>query len=264
MRKFVIGSVPYVNAVPLTYRLTTPEGSRYAVVRYAPPSVLAQWLSAGEVDVALVSSVEHFRRPETRFIPGLAIASEREVLSVRLFSKVPIDQIRTVALDTSSLTSSALVRILLQKVFRISPHYSSMPPNLNAMLAEHDSALLIGDAGMLADSTGLVVLDLGSAWYDWTGLPFVWALWLANADADIPALTDLLQSALAWGEHHLGMLIAHESERTGIPYALCERYLREVMVYRIDERFLKGLERFRTEWQTVSVPNTIASPNEAL
>lgn len=251
MRRFVIGCVPYMNAAPLTRWLLTPEGAGRAEVRYAPPSVLAQWLEARQVDVALVSSVEHFRRPDTQFIPGLAIASEREVLSVRLFSKVPFQQIRSVALDTSSLTSAALVQILLQRVYGISPHYCHMPPNLERMLAQNDSALLIGDAGMLADATGLMVLDLGEAWYRWTGLPFVWALWLANHDADMPALTDLLHCAYAWGERHLDLLITEESQRTGIPHALCERYLREVMVYRLEARFLQGLERFRREWQTL-------------
>lgn len=251
MRRFVIGSVPYMNAVPLTRWLLTSEGAQMAKVRYAPPSVLARWLEAGKVEVALVSSVEHFRRPETQFVPGLAIASEREVLSVRLFSKVPIEQIRTVALDTSSLTSSALVQIVLQRVYGVSPRYRNMPPHLEKMLAGNDAALLIGDAGMLADATGLTVVDLGEAWYRWTGLPFVWALWLANGDADMPALTDLLHRAYAWGARHMDLLITEESERTGIPPALCERYLREVMVYRIDERFLQGLERFREEWQAL-------------
>lgn len=263
MIRFVIGSVPYMNAAPLTRWLFSSEGAQMAEVRYAPPSVLAQWLEARQVDVALVSSVEHFRRPDTQFVPGLAIASEREVLSVRLFSKVPVEQIRSVALDTSSLTSSALVQILLQQVYGISPRYRNMPPTLERMLAESDSALLIGDAGMLADASGLTVLDLGEAWYRWTGLPFVWALWLANSDADMPALTDLLHRAYAWGARHLDLLIAEASQRTGIPPALCERYLREVMVYRLDARFLQGLERFRKEWQALTSGECVAKGESA-
>ncbi len=248
MRRFVIGSVPYMNGAPLTRWFETAVGRQVAEVRYAPPSLLASWLEAGAIDVALVSSVEWFRRPDTRFVPGLAIATRREVLSVRLFSKVPFEQIRTVALDDSSLTSSALTRILLRRVYGVQPHYSHHAPDLKAMFQQADAALLIGDAGMSASGEGLFVLDLGEAWWRWTGLPFVWAVWLANADAPLNALTDLMHTACAWGEAHLEEIIHSEAQRTGLPVALCDRYLREIMVYRIDEPFLHALERFRQEW----------------
>jgi chorismate dehydratase len=120
------------------------------------------------------------------------------------------------------------------------------------MLAQADAALLIGDAGMRVDASGLYVLDLGEAWHDWTGLPFVWAVWLANTDAPMPMLTDLMHTAYAWGEANLEAIIEREVVRTGLPHALCARYLREVMTYRIDEAFLQGLERFRQEWHTIN------------
>lgn len=246
--RFRVGSVPYINAAPLTRWLETTEGARYAELLYAPPSQLAQLLAQGALDVALVSSIEHFRRPETRFVPGLAIASRREVLSVRLFSRVPLAQIRSVALDTSSLTSAALTRILLERAYGVYPDYLSAPPDLCRMLAQADAALLIGDLGMTAQHAAVVeILDLGAAWHDWTGLPFVWALWLMNADAPADALTDLLHTAYQWGRAHLDDLIASESARTGVSTALVRRYLCEVMVYAIDAPFLQGLERFRAE-----------------
>lgn len=248
MKPFVIGSVPYVNAAPLVRWFETESGRRWGEVRYAAPSVLARWLERREVDVALVSSVEWFRRPETRFVPGLAIASDGEVLSVRLFSRVPFEAIRTVALDTSSLTSSALTRILLEHVYGIRPEYRSHPPNLQAMLRECDAGLLIGDAGMTAALPDGYVLDLGQAWRDWTGLPFVWAVWLANPDASLEALTEVMHEAYAWGARNLPGIVRREAERTGMPLPLVARYLQEVMVYRIDARFLEGLERFRAEW----------------
>lgn len=247
MHRFVIGSVPYMNAAPLTRWFETEAGQQMATVRYAAPSVLARWLEKGEVDVALVSSVELFRRSGVQFVPGLAIATRREALSVRLFSKVPFTAIRTVALDESSLTSSALVRVLLTRVYGVHPRYQDHPPDLQAMLRQADAALLIGDAGMSASGEGLYVLDLGEAWYQWTGLPFIWAVWLANADAPMHLLTDLMHTAFAWGETHLDAIIESEAQRTGLPRELCARYLREVMTYRIDDSFLQGLERFRGE-----------------
>lgn len=247
--RFRVGSVPYINAAPLTRWLETDAGARYAEVVYAPPSELARMLEQGALDVALVSSVEQFRRPETRFVPGLAIASRREVLSVRLFSKRPIAQVRLVALDTSSLTSAALTRILLERAYGAFPDYIPASPDLNAMLQVADAALLIGDLGMTAQhAEATEVVDLGAAWHDWTGLPFVWALWLMNHDAPAEPLTDLLHTAYQWGEAHLDAIIEAESRRAGIPLELCRRYLREVMVYEVDAPFLQGLARFREEY----------------
>jgi len=252
MRRWIIGSVPYVNAAPLTRWFETEEGRQVAEVRYATPSLLARWLESGEVDVALVSSVEWLRRPQTQFVPGLAIATRREVLSVRLFSKVPFERIRQVALDESSLTSSMLLQILLKRLHGIQPRYANHPPHLEAMLQKADAALLIGDAGLIVSDTDACpyVMDLGEAWWRWTKLPFIWALWLTNEKASLPVLTDLMHTAYAWGEAHLDSIIESEAQRTGLPHSLCDRYLRKVMTYRIDESFLQGLERFRAEIAT--------------
>jgi chorismate dehydratase len=254
MRRLIIGSVPYVNAAPLTRWFETEVGRQVAEVRYAPPSLLARWLETGAVDVALVSSVEWFRRPQTQFVPGLAIATRREALSVRLFSKVPFERIQQVALDESSLTSSMLLKILLKRLYGIQPHYDPHAPSLEVMLQKADAALLIGDAGLSVPrlDTCPYVMDLGEAWWRWTGLPFVWALWLTNEDALLPLLTDLMHTAYAWGEAHLDSLIVREAQRTGLPRSLCDRYLREVMTYRLDESCLQGLERFRAEILAVS------------
>ncbi len=247
--RFRVGSVPYLNAAPLTRWLEREAGARYAEVIYAPPSELARMLKHAALDVALVSSVEHFRRPETRFVEGLAIASRREVLSVRLFCKRPVSEVRSVALDTSSLTSAALTRILLERAYGVQPNYLAAVPDLKAMLRLADAALLIGDLGMTAHhEEATVILDLGLAWYEWTGLPFVWAMWLMNPDAPAAQLTELLHTSYQWGKAHLELIIDMEAARTGIPRALCRRYLREVMVYEIDASFQQGLERFRAEY----------------
>ncbi|OYT69123.1 MAG: hypothetical protein CFK48_09250 [Armatimonadetes bacterium CP1_7O] len=250
--RFRIGSVPYINAAPLTRWLETDAGRRYAEVVYAPPSRLAQMLEQRTIDVALVSSVEHFRRPETRFVDGLAIASRREVLSVRLFSKTTIARIQTVALDTSSLTSAALTRIVLERAYGVYPNYRSAPPDLNVMLQSADAALLIGDLGMTAQHTAVVqYLDLGAAWHAWTGLPFVWAVWLMNPESPAEPIAALLHDAYQWGKVHLPTIVEAESQRTGIPLELCRRYLSEVMVYETDAACLQGLERFRNEYQAM-------------
>lgn len=247
--RFRIGSVPYINAAPLTRWLETDAGRRHAEVIYAPPSMLAQMLEQRSVDVALVSSVEHFRRPDTQLVDGLAIASRREVLSVRLFIKTPIARIQTVALDTSSLTSAALTRIVLERAYGIYPKYLSAPPDLNAMLQAADAALLIGDLGMTAHHEAVAqYLDLGTVWHAWTGLPFVWAVWLMNPESPALPIAELLHQAYQWGKAHRQAIVEAESKRTGISSELCRRYLSEVMVYETDATFLQGLERFRNEY----------------
>jgi Predicted periplasmic solute-binding protein len=250
MRKLRVGSVPYINAAPLTRWLETDEATPFVEVVYAPPSVLARQLQARELDVALVSSVELARREDARSVADLCIGSRDAVLSVRLFCKTPLHRVRTVALDTSSLTSVALTQILLTRAYGIRAEYRHAAPDLDAMLQQADAALLIGDLGMTAVHPAVrEILDLGSAWRAYTGLPFVWALWLANAETPDQPLADLLRRAYQWGKARLDALIDAEAQRTGIPRDLCERYLKDVMVYELDESLRAGLTRFLEECQ---------------
>jgi len=254
MRKLRVGSVPYMNAAPLTRWLETDEATPYVEVVYAPPSLLARQLEARALDVALVSSVELARRDDVRAVADLCISSRDAVRSVRLFCKLPIRQVRTVALDASSLTSAALTQILLARAFGVHAKYRHAVPDLDAMLGQADAALLIGDLGMTAEPHAVrEVLDLGSAWRAYTGLPFVWALWLANAETPEQPLAALLQRAYQWGVAHLDALVDAEAQRTGVPREVCERYLRDVMVYEMDESLRAGLARFLWECQQAQV-----------
>jgi chorismate dehydratase len=249
MRRLRVGSVPYINAAPLTRWLETDEATPFVEVVYAPPSVLAQQLQVRALDVALVSSVELARRDDARPVADLCIGSRDAVLSVRLFCKTPLRQVRTIALDTSSLTSVALTQILLTRAYGVQAAYRRAAPDLDAMLQQADAALLIGDLGMTAVHSAVrEILDLGSAWRAYTGLPFVWAVWLANAETPDQPLTELLQRAYQWGKARRDALIDAESQRTGIPRELCERYLKQVMVYELDEPMQAGLERFLREY----------------
>ncbi|GIV16801.1 MAG: hypothetical protein KatS3mg022_2236 [Armatimonadota bacterium] len=131
----LIGSVPYLNAKPLVSWFHTPEGEDRGIeVVYDVPSRLAQMVETGKVACAMVSSIEFFRRPHWQAVPHIAIASTGRVLSVRLFSRVPLDRVRSVALDTGSLTSSALVQVLFARWWQAKPEYISAAPDLEAML----------------------------------------------------------------------------------------------------------------------------------
>jgi chorismate dehydratase len=242
----VIGSVPYLNEKPLTRWFThTDEGRNSGIeVRYAVPSELAGMLARGEIAAALVSSFEYLRTPGYKIVPNISIATQDEVLSVRAFTRVPWRFTQSVALDTSSLTSAALLKILLADVYDAHPDFINHAPDLDAMLAVADAGLLIGDAGMLASDKGLFTLDLGSAWRRLTGLPFVYACWIGSAENITPDLVYALKTAKAWGLSQLGQIAVEQAEKLQCPEALCRRFLTEIMDYDLGEEELHGLEEF--------------------
>ncbi len=238
-----VGSVPYLNAYPLV--AACEHGPSEFAVRYDVPSRLPALLDSGEAAAILVSSIEALRRPNARIADDVSISSRGEVLSVRLFSRVPFGAIQTVALDQSSMTSNVLAMVLLREVFGTNPTSSPMPPDLQAMLAECDAGILIGDNGMRAEARGLHVLDLGAAWTNWTGLPFVWAVWLGGSGLT-SEIAGALKIAREWGESNLGRLIPEAVERFGFDEAQTRRYLGEVMDYRLGPSHREALRRFGT------------------
>src|SRR5258708_6696331 len=158
-----IGCVPYLNAKPLIAWFHSKACDADAEVTYQVPSQLARGLKDDRLDVALVSIFDLFQNPDLELIPAISISADGPVKSVRLFSNVPFDQIRSVALDTSSLTSTALIRILLSEIYGLEASYRPHPPDLNKMLAECDAGLIIGDL-KLFDAPAPYVMDLGEAW----------------------------------------------------------------------------------------------------
>lgn len=241
-----IGSVPYLNARPLVAWFTDTEAGRQArtdVVDEAP-SKLAVSLERGRVAAALLSSVEALRHPEFVTYP-LGIACTGPVESVRIFAKKPIGQVKSVALDASSLTSVALTKIVLSERYGLSPVYAGMPPEKEAMLAEHDAALLIGDAGY-RDYDGVEeTIDLGAVWAEMTGLPFVYALWIGRKESMSAAVTEGLAQAGAWGMAHLPLVAQTYAPRHGETLERARHYLCDVVEYELTARHEKGLEAFR-------------------
>ena len=157
------------------------------------PSRLADALAAGDLDVALIPSIEYARHRGYSIISDACIACDGPVRSVKLFGRVPAEEIRTLALDEGSRTSAALARILLKERFGLSPEICPLPlgPDLDDVAA--DAAVLIGDRGMRpSDGSFEFVWDLGAEWADWTGLPFVFALWIARPGVDLPGLSETL------------------------------------------------------------------------
>jgi chorismate dehydratase len=241
-----VGCVPYLNALPLVGRAPSNLDVMFDV-----PSRLPQRLESGDVQAILVSSIEAFRRPDTRVVDGVGISCQGPVYSVRMFSRVPWPDVKTLALDSASMTSNALAQIILAERFGVRPETQAMAPCLETMLDKCDAALLIGDNGMRApglpapfgEPTSLYVLDLGEAWWDLTGLPFVWALWMGG-----PLLTDELADVLRRsaqdGQTHAEELIEEGVERFGFSLALTGTYLGQIMDYTITQDHHLGLQRF--------------------
>jgi chorismate dehydratase len=190
-----LGAVAYLNARPLVFGL---EASSSFDVRFDLPSRCATLLHDGAIDVGLIPSIEYWRTPGTSYsvVPGVSIASNGPVASVCLYAAKPMRDVRSIALDTSSRTSAALVRVLCERLYAIDPALEPQAPDLDAMLARSDAALVIGDKALFAgDRPGLLKVDLGQAWTDMTGLPFVWAFWAGRTEALSPAAASALQAA---------------------------------------------------------------------
>lgn len=244
--KTVIGSVPYLNARPLVRWFTDTEEGRASGIGVVEvvPSELARMLECGEVAAALVSSFELLRHRDLCYAPGAAVAADGPVLSVRMLSKVPVEQIRSVALDTSSLTSVALLKILLAERYGLSPQYLPHPPDIGAMLAEADAALLIGDTGYREYDPSLCVLDLGQGWKELTGLPFAYALWIGRRETLTPELSSLLLRAKEWGSKHREEIARAEYAIRGETLERTRHYLNEIMRYNLGPEETESLRLF--------------------
>ncbi len=236
----LIGSVPYLNAKPQVDWFHSAECDVDINITYAVPSQLAVLLQRGELDVANVSLFEAIRNPSLRIVPGISISAMGAVKSVRLFSKVPIDRIKTVALDTSSLTSNALLRILLKERYGLSPTYHYHQPHILEMLSKYDAGLIIGDLKLFDLEENTFELDLGEEWLKLTGLPFVYACWLANSNSARQDVTDILTRARDWGNAHLDDLVQKWSTKMQLPFERTHDYLVNVMDYRLTKEHCAG------------------------
>lgn len=246
----LLGAVGYLNARPHVWGLDR-QPDRFAI-RFDVPSVCAELLRTSEIDLGLVPSIEGLRVPEYRIVPGIGIGSRGPVASVALFSSRPIEALRTIALDTSSRTSVALVKVLCARRFGIDPIFVDMAPDPGSMLARCDGALVIGDAALLFDHEGAGVLktDLGAEWTAWTGLPFLYACWFGREGALRPGDAEALRAARDEGVASLEAVARAHFGGDARKAAIGARYLRDNIQYGLDETQLAGLSRFyREAWR---------------
>jgi chorismate dehydratase len=229
-----LGAVHYLNVRPLVYGLATDPAF---ALRFDTPSRCAVLLQSGEIDLGMIPSIEFARGENYRIVPGLSISSLGDVASVALFSNVPTGRIRTIAADTSSRTSVALLQILCARRFGIAPELKPMAPAPGEMLAACDAALIIGDPALFLDhaAAGAQKIDLGAEWRALTGLPFVWAMWVGRAGSIDAAVVRRLQHARDEGVRHTDEIAADYSPGDAARVATGQQYLRDNMRYGLGE-----------------------------
>jgi chorismate dehydratase len=235
-----LGAVSYLNSEPHVFGLENDPGFR---LERDVPSRIARRLHAGDVDLAVVPSIE-YAFGHYAIVPGCAVASRGAVRSVCLFHPGPLEKVRRVAVDTSSRTSAALVRILLrERLGPPGPQFVPMAPSLVDMLAVADAALVIGDPALELEARA-PRLDLGEEWTRLTGLPFVYAFWAGRPGAVSPAGVRRLQGALAAGRGALGEIAQAHARGDAARAAAYESYLRSNITYALGEDEIVGLREF--------------------
>jgi chorismate dehydratase len=256
-----LGAVSYLNTRPLVYGL---ERDQRFSVRFDVPARCAALLHDNQVDLGLIPSIEYVGH-DYRIVPGISIASDGPVASVAIFSKIETDKIRSIALDTSSRTSQALLRVLCARWFEINPEFVNLPPDLPQMLTQCDAALVIGDNALFTDHEmlGIEKIDLGEQWTGMTGLPFVYAFWAGRAGVIGKEGIVALQAARDVGAREtakIGQVAYPDSVEKA---RRADRYLRDDVKYALGDRELEGLVRFYDLAAEVSVPGVTARTRPA-
>ncbi len=242
-RRLRIGGVSYLNSAPLVAPIYRLAAGAELVVDF--PSRLADRLAAGDLDVALIPSIEYFRQTGRVVVSDACVACDGPVRSVRLYSRVPAEQITSLALDEGSRTSAALARVLLAERFDRRPRLEPLPIGRSIDDTAADAAVLIGDRGMHhVPGQFAFVWDLGAEWHAWTGLPFVFAMWIARTDSDLDRLSSLLETARDEGLGRLEEIARQEAPRVGLPAAECAAYFRDNLRFHLGAREQRGLELF--------------------
>jgi len=269
MGRLRISAISYLNTAPLMWDFQHGAAGSHFDITYTLPSACARALASGEADIGIIPAAAYTQIPNLRILPGVAIASRRAVRSILLVSRVPIDKVKTVALDTSSMTSVALTKVILERWLGGGRSYSSMAPDLDQMLAQHDAGLLIGDPALLVDRSRYHTLDLAEEWIRHTGKPFVFAFWAVRQDAlrgdqdgscgdsrprlsasrsDVPPpdLATIFQQSRDHGlqPENLNEISREWSPRLRLSEADLRSYLTENIHYHLDPGCLQGLQLF--------------------
>ncbi len=251
MRRLRISAISYLNTAPLMWDFEHEKAGREFDISYTLPSDCARSLAGGTADIGIIPAAAYAEIPGLQILPDVAIASRRAVRSILLVSKVPLEQVRSVALDTSSMTSVALTKVLFEKWLGGGRTFAPMAPDIGSMLASYDAGLLIGDPALKIDCSRYHTLDLAEEWIRHTGKPFVFAFWAVLRDAlreasptlDLPAV---FQNSRDHGLEapSLNQIARQWARRLDLTEAAVRSYLTQNIHYHLDAGCLEGLRLF--------------------
>jgi chorismate dehydratase len=242
--KLRVGIVNYLNSKPLAWGFLKGHHADLFTPSYHPPAVVARLLGQGSIDVGLVPSIEVQRIPGLKVLPDLCIAATREVRSVLLVTRGPVERIRRVALDQNSRTSAALLRLLLKERWGLDPEYVQERPDVDRMLSDADAALVIGDPALKVDRERYEVVDLAAEWRAMTGLPFVFAVWAARPEVDLPDLPFYFKSSLRYGISSLDTVVRESAAELSLDSDEVRSYLTDCLSFFLRQDEIAGLEEF--------------------
>ncbi len=239
-----VGAVSYLNTKPLVHRLDDLAPGLQLV--FDLPSRLADQLAVGQLDVALIPSIEFLQNPAYRRVSDACIGCVGPVLSVKLYSRVAPHDISTLGLDEGSRTSAAMVQIWLDDQFDVRPEVSPLAIGDGLRDATTDAVLLIGDRAIGSHSAQFPhEWDMGERWVHDYGTPFVFAVWTARPGVDVTALESVLSAARDSGIANLPEIAAQECDNVGMPSTDCLTYLRDNLYFHFGATQADGLELFR-------------------
>jgi chorismate dehydratase len=272
MTKLRISIVEYLNTAPLVWGFTDgPLAGKYDL-SFTVPSMCAEALRSGKVDVAIIPAIEYQRMENVVVLPEMAVAARGEVRSILVIARKPIELAKRVALDTSSRSSAGLVQLLCRNFWGISPEFVPADPDPAAMLANADAALVIGDpalriavkleqlaekkpngefccGGDPGDQTvpgvdSLYVYDVAHQWREMTARPCVLAVWAARREAVTPQLIADFIASKKFGMAHISDIAEGAALKLDLPARPLERYLRENIDFWLDAENIAGLELY--------------------
>jgi chorismate dehydratase len=241
-----IAASSYLNTAPLIWSfLSGSKQNTVELFTHKAPSRCAEMLANSEVDTALVPVIEYQRIPGVVIVPDVCVGSRAAVRSVVIASKQNnLKKIKRVALDNSSRTSVALVKIIFREFLGFEPEWQTSPPDLRSMLEHNDAALIIGDPAMKIPRDKFRVFDLATLWHDFTGLGFVFAMWMAGRNSAEQVRAIDFKAARDEGLAHLDEIAASYGDQSTLSPVEIKDYLTGNIAFQLDERMTKGLELY--------------------
>ena len=240
-----IAASSYLNSAPLLWSFL--YGSMRGVVDFveAVPAKCAQLLSQREVEAALVPVIEYQRIADVLLVPNVCVGSKEKVLSVVLVSrKRELREIETVALDESSRTSATLVKVIFREFLDREPRWTTHTPNVAEMLELTDAALIIGDPAMAFSRTGVNVWDMARLWRNYTGLGFVFAMWMVNNEAAEKSLSVDFAGAKDQGQNSIDEIVRFYQDKIPLSAKELRDYLVNNIAFSLDDSMRAGLQLY--------------------